>query len=32
MTDRDRWIGCLWGALAALPVVAWVALIAVVQR
>jgi hypothetical protein len=32
MTDRDRWIGCLWGVLAALPVAAWVALIAAVQR
>jgi hypothetical protein len=32
MTDRDRWIGCLWGALAAVPVIVWVAVVAVVQR
>jgi hypothetical protein len=32
MTDRDRWVGILWGALAALPICAYIAVIAVVQR
>jgi hypothetical protein len=31
MTERDRWIGCLWGVLASLPIFGWVALMVVVQ-